>query len=240
METAAKNAATLQGAGAGEECGGLAVHQVQTKAASNMSTQSFASPVPGLCYRCGGDHVATKCGHKDSKCFHCGKIGHVARVCRSKDKGNSRLNVVRQSEHGSQLPTAVEEGLTDNMYYMSPASLGKSNPTQVSLKMDGQTVSMEVDTSVFIISETEHRRHWPGAPLRCSAIQLRSYTGEPLKVVGGTMVDVIYGQQQAWLPLVIVAGEGPCLMGRDWLQQLQLDWSTIGTIQFSPLQEVLQ
>ena len=152
METAAKNAATLQGVGAVEECGGLTVHQVQTKAACNVSTRSFASPVPGLCYRCGGDHVATKYGHKDTKCFHCGKIGHIARVCRSKDKGNSRLNVVRQSEHGSQLPTAVEEGLTDeyNMYYMSPASPGKSNLIQVSLKMDGQTVSMEVDTGASV------------------------------------------------------------------------------------------
>ena len=71
--------------------------------------------------------------------------------------------MVRQSEQGSQLPTAVEEGLTDeyNMYYMSPASPGKSNPIQVSLKMDRQTVSIEVDTgaSVSIISETEHQRH---------------------------------------------------------------------------------
>ena len=72
METAAKNAATLQGAGAGEEGGGLTVHQVQTKAASKVSTRSFASPVPGLCYRWGGDHVATRCGHKDTKCFRCG------------------------------------------------------------------------------------------------------------------------------------------------------------------------
>ena len=54
------------------------------------------------------------------------------------------------------------------------------------------------------------------------------------------MVDVTYGQQQAWLPLVVVAGEGPCFIGRDWLQQLWLDWPTICTIQFSPLQEVLQ
>ena len=60
METAAKNAAMLQGAGAGEECSGLTVHQVQTKAASNVSTRPLASPVPGLCYWCGGDRVATR------------------------------------------------------------------------------------------------------------------------------------------------------------------------------------
>ncbi len=124
---------------------------------------------------------------------------------------------------------------------MLPASTGKINPIQVSLKMDGQTISKEVDTgaSVSIISETEHRRRWPGAPLRRSATQLRTYTGELLKVVGEAMVDVIYGQQKARLPLVVVVGEGPCLMGRDWLQQLQLDWPTICTVQFSPLQEVL-
>ncbi len=121
----------------------------------------------------------------------------IARLCRSKDKGNGwkqqPLNVVRQSEQCSQLPTAVEEGLNDeyNMYYMSPASTGKSNPIQVFLKMDGQTVSMEVDTgaSVSIISETEHRRRWAGAPL-CRSAHLYWKATE-----GGraAMVDVIYG-----------------------------------------------
>ena len=59
-------------------------------------------------------------------------------------------------------------------------------------------------------------------------------------MVVGTTVDVVYGQQRAHLPLVVVAGEGPCLMGRDGLQHLRLNWQTICTVLLSPLQEVLE
>ena len=30
------------------------------------------------------------------------------------------------------------------------------------------------------------------------------------------------------LPLLVVAGNGPTLFGRDWLQHIRLDWRTIG------------
>ena len=45
------------------------------------------------------------------------------------------------------------------------------------------------------------------------------------------MVDVEYNHQQCHrLRLLVVDGSGPCLMGRDWLRQLQLDWGTIKTV----------
>ena len=45
-------------------------------------------PPPGTgqktCYRCGGNHLAPACKHKDIECNFCRKKGHLARVCRSK------------------------------------------------------------------------------------------------------------------------------------------------------------
>ena len=41
------------------------------------------------CYRCGGSHYANKCRFIDSECRVCGKKGHLARVCRSKEKQHS-------------------------------------------------------------------------------------------------------------------------------------------------------
>ena len=65
METAARNAATLQGAGAGRDDSELAVHQVQPRAPSTTSNRSFAPPGSGACYRCGAvDHFASKCGQR--------------------------------------------------------------------------------------------------------------------------------------------------------------------------------
>ena len=35
------------------------------------------------CYRCGGNHKVPDCKHKEAICNSCGKIGHLAKVCRS-------------------------------------------------------------------------------------------------------------------------------------------------------------
>ena len=193
METAARNVATLQGAGAGGDDGKFAFHQVQPKASSTTSNRSDAS-IWSMLLVWGWIILPPKCGHKDSNSFHCGKIGHLARVCRSRNKQSSQqpqpLNVVRHTNQDSQSPKLVKEGQDDEyaMYYMCPVLPRKPHPMQVSVEMNGQPISMEVDTgaSVSIISETEHRRHLPGVPVHCSSIQLRTYTGEWMWSMGNS------------------------------------------------------
>ena len=41
------------------------------------------------CYRWGGRHPADKCRFKESDCHHCGKKGHLAKVCRSRKRENA-------------------------------------------------------------------------------------------------------------------------------------------------------
>jgi len=50
-------------------------------------------------------------------------------------------------------------------------------------------------------------------------------------VVGSTEVCVNYGSQVATLPLLVLKGEGPSLLGRNWLKEIResvntgLDWT---------------
>ena len=60
--------------------------------------------------------------------------------------------------------------------------------------------------------------------------KLRTYTGEQITVMGAIEVPVKYGDQAADLQLMIVEGEGPTLMGRDWLCHLCLDWAQLSNI----------
>ena len=40
-------------------------------------------------------------------------------------------------------------------------------------------------------------------------------------------MEVEYNGFKSNLATVVIRGEGPCLLGRNWLQHISLDWSTI-------------
>ena len=57
------------------------------------------------------------------------------------------------------------------------------------------------------------------------------YTGERKELLGALAVKVCYLSQGSFdLELVVVSGDGPCLMDRDWLQVIRLDWSSIAVV----------
>ncbi|XP_026054203.1 uncharacterized protein K02A2.6-like [Carassius auratus] len=84
-------------------------------------------------------------------------------------------------------------------------------------------------------------KHSEAPKLRRTKIKLRTYTGEQVEIVGVADVQVKYQQQEKKMPLVIVKGTGPCLLGRAWLEEIQLPWSEIKLIQSEvmTLQQVL-
>ena len=59
------------------------------------------------------------------------------------------------------------------------------------------------------------------------------YTGDTIPVMGVVNVTVNHNNQTKQLPLLIVKGEGPTLLGKDWLTQLTLniDWSSVNHVQ---------
>ena len=61
------------------------------------------------CYRCGGNHYPKSCYFKDAKCYVCGKVGHLSRLCQAKKKGKQPQPVYQQKSDNSQ-PTHLLEG----------------------------------------------------------------------------------------------------------------------------------
>jgi len=62
-----------------------------------------------------------------------------------------------------------------------------------------------------------------------------------MEVIGKVDVFAVYSEQSTHVYLLIVEGDGPTLLGRDWLHQLKLDWKGIYSVQLaSPLQVLLQ
>ena len=104
-----------------------------------------------------------------------------------------------------------------------------STPLVTAINVGGKELNMEVDTgaSISLISETTYQKLWEfetPPELQQTAVKLRTYTGEEIGVVGCINVKVQSYGQEAQLPLLVVKGEGPSLLGRNWLTKLQLNW----------------
>ena len=56
---------------------------------------------------------------------------------------------------------------------------------------------------------------------------LKTYTCENIKPLGVISVQVGVNNQKQQLELLVVPGNGPCLLGHDWLSHLRLDWAQI-------------
>ena len=105
-------------------------------------------------------------------------------------------------------------------------------PLVVTVKVNNMDLKMELDTgaSVSIISKATYNHHWPqgqALALRESHVKLKTYSGEQVAVKGVMDVTVQYNEQTEQLQLVVARGNGPSLLGRDWLMTLKLDWTQL-------------
>ena len=80
------------------------------------------------------------------------------------------------------------------------------------------------------LSEKTRKADLASLKLRPSSIRLKTYTNERIDVVGQLNVHVKYGDQTAPLVLLVVDGDGPSLMGRNWLRYIRLDWKNIHAV----------
>ena len=62
--------------------------------------------------------------------------------------------------------------------------------------------------AVSIISEETQKKLFPDVHLTRTPVKLRTYTGEPMPVVGERSVEVKYGSQTSHLSLIVVEGTG--------------------------------
>ena len=101
---------------------------------------------------------------------------------------------------------------------------------------------MEIDTgaSVSLISEKTFDQVWTEKELKVSSVKLRTYTGQTLEVKGYVEVNVEYQNQKKQLTLLVVAGDGPSLLGRDWLTHIKIDWSNLYNIQCETVDHLLE
>ncbi len=66
--------------------------------------------------------------------------------------------------------------------------------------------------------------------LKDCSLSLKTYMGESVKILGATDVIVQHGNQVRELPVVVVSTDGPNLLGRGWIEELDICWSTVNQV----------
>lgn len=212
----------------------LTVQPGRPQSDRNMSVQG--ANVIRVCYRCGsGTHSSFDCSHKDSTCHKCGKLGHLARVCRSGGRGRRGSRPYQPRGRQSWVDThgylGDQQGVEDLWEVLTAGPQVK--PYRTTLNINGTPVTMEIDTgaAVTLISESTMRSLFPNLHLSTPTMRLRTYTAQPIAVVGQARVEVRYKDYSGSHVLTVVQGKGPALLGRDWLSCIKLDWVTVRRVE---------
>lgn len=252
METANKDVKDLQGhlegeqGAAGRMSGGqVVVHQMASSDPRDRQKELN-------CYRCLGRHLAVDCRFANEQCHKCGKRGHIKRACRSAGKqqgsqrgkgskarsGNiSRAHLLEEGEEERKDSDGSEECLA--IYTIGQKSPPKVAPITQIVKVNGAEVAFEVDTGcgVTIMNKEQYSKLCEGTVTagleRCSVV-LKTYSGEKLSVLGTTRVTVQYKDQTKSLPVIVVEGKGPNLMGRGWLKELSVNIQLVNKVMSAP------
>ena len=75
--------------------------------------------------------------------------------------------------------------------------------------------------------ENYRKAVFPEEKLRVSGLVLKTYINEPMQVRGTLNVPVQYESPLKKLVLVVIAGNGPSLFGRNRLNHISLNWRKI-------------
>nr|XP_061811684.1 uncharacterized protein K02A2.6-like [Nerophis lumbriciformis] len=111
--------------------------------------------------------------------------------------------------------------------------------------LENHPIRMQVDTGsrVLMVSEAVYSEELQHLVLQPTRLKLRTYTGEPVPVLGVVDVTVEHNGQKKTLPLYIIQGKRPALLGRRWLEKLRLNWQEVFLVRdgdTGPLQEILK
>ena len=175
---------------------------------------------------------------KTQRCFNCNGHGHLASSCPRPQK--TRVNNVNQAANKEEQSSSVDS-VQDSMgavglYYIEEVNQlsgqGNLDGLSVDLKVEGVPLSREIDTgpkSATLIGRPLFLKYFSSKVLS-PAKPLCSCTGEPLDLMGVVDVNVTCNGVSKVLPLTVVNGKFPSLMGLPWIQQLPIDWNRLFSV----------
>ncbi|XP_063923679.1 uncharacterized protein K02A2.6-like [Zophobas morio] len=184
------------------------------------------------CWNCGlKNHTKGECFFKNAVCDNCGGKGHLKYVCRNKEKvkrkdtTKEKMSYV-QSVEKEGCNRVFDEDTDNNLFNIKDNTTDiKAYPIYAKVKVENALLNMEVDTGCeySLISGKVYNRYFSHLNISKSNIKLSGYTGTPVGTAGFIMVNVQFTNNSKRLKLYVVPEGGPCLVGRNWMQNLGIN-----------------
>ncbi|UYV83329.1 K02A2.6-like [Cordylochernes scorpioides] len=126
-----------------------------------------------ICIRCKGNHSPHICKFRNSKCFKCGKIGHLQKACLTRVK---KFEYLHRSNSDTYLHCLGTESL--------------SNPFYIMVKLDNHDVSMLIDSgsAYSLLNKETFLKYWKVTQLEKSEVLLKTWSPSHVKILGKPFV----------------------------------------------------
>lgn len=203
----------------------------------------------GNCEVCGRrNHNKDKCIYKNYICNFCKKIGHLANVCRSKNKnfGNQRqhfledLNSNNYSSISNQNTQNVNNSdddiflfnISDRNIFEEGISDNSENLFKLKVLVQNINLVFHVDTgsSISCLSKEFYMKYFPNIALRATNKRFIFYNGVQVTPEGVVGLKIIFNNKENCLDFFVMENGGPPLLGRDFLAMYNLNLSVINNI----------
>lgn len=171
------------------------------------------------------------------------------KVCRSTSSirettfqgGERRKQVVARGGQRSHYVSREEKSESDEegiftVHSLKETEIPKVAPLTITLAVNDSNIPFEVDTGcgVTVMNGSNFSQLWEEhkkPELKTCSLKLKTYTGQALPVLGSVQVVVRHKGTVKELPVVVVPGIGPNLLGRGWIKELGMKWEAIHKIQ---------
>lgn len=199
------------------------------------------------CIHCGyKNHISVNCKYSAAVCHTCGKIGHLASVCKNKKKRAANINYVSENDHenceATNKESVVEFGGVREDYLFYIVNKTPHDCMSAVVKIDKIDFSFVLDSgaSISVMPRELFLRHFCFSDLNGTPTKVFSYSGHELVVFGMLKTDVEYNNKKIAMNILIVDSTGPPVLGRDFLTRFGIQFAQINSMtSICNLQELL-
>ncbi|KAF0712303.1 Uncharacterized protein FWK35_00035850, partial [Aphis craccivora] len=181
------------------------------------------------CQVCGRqNHKSNDCKYKGYTCNLCHLVGHLAPMCKNKNKFNKKNKTYNthyiENKYNSSDDDDIFLGVSDNFKLISEPNNETSEPLELNVQLNDINIKFQIDTGSLhsLVSESCYLENFSHIKLDENDIILKDYIGKHFKPLGKLNLNFECNSNKGQIALYVIKNGGPPLIGRNDFKKLNL------------------